>query len=119
MWRSAQSGKHREARTMGADLDSWIAKVRACEYLPENDLKQLCQMVMCPCIACGSPRRRGACRAQAALGRAGRTCCSLWEGTPAALRSTKHAAGTRARVLTLHARRALRDCVPASGAECP
>jgi hypothetical protein len=30
---------------MGADLDSWIAKVRACEYLPENDLKQLCQMV--------------------------------------------------------------------------
>ena len=38
---------------MGADLDSWIAKVRACEYLPENDLKQLCQMVMCPCIACG------------------------------------------------------------------
>ena len=30
---------------MGADLDSWIAKVRACEYLPENHLKQLCQMV--------------------------------------------------------------------------
>jgi len=52
-WRSAQSGQHRAARTMGADLDSWIAKVRACEYLPENDLKQLCQMVMCPCIACG------------------------------------------------------------------
>lgn len=31
--------------TMGADLDGWIAKVRTCEYLPENDLKQLCQMV--------------------------------------------------------------------------
>jgi len=30
---------------MGADLDGWIAKVRACEYLPENDLKLLCQMV--------------------------------------------------------------------------
>jgi len=30
---------------MGADLDGWIAKVRSCEYLPENDLKQLCQMV--------------------------------------------------------------------------
>ena len=30
---------------MGADLDGWIAKVRACEYLPENDLKQLCQLV--------------------------------------------------------------------------
>jgi hypothetical protein len=32
---------------MGADLDGWIAKVRTCEYLPENDLKQLCQMVSC------------------------------------------------------------------------
>mmetsp|Transcript_8176 Transcript_8176/g.19347 ORF Transcript_8176/g.19347 Transcript_8176/m.19347 type:complete len:306 (+) Transcript_8176:213-1130(+) len=30
---------------MGADLDAWIAKVRACEYLPENDLKMLCQLV--------------------------------------------------------------------------
>jgi len=30
---------------MGADLDAWIAKVRACEYLPENDLKLLCQRV--------------------------------------------------------------------------
>jgi len=30
---------------MGADLDGWIAKVRSCEYLPENDLKMLCQMV--------------------------------------------------------------------------
>ncbi len=29
----------------GADLDAWIAKVRQCEYLPENDLKLLCQMV--------------------------------------------------------------------------
>lgn len=29
----------------GADLDAWIAKVRSCEYLPENDLKMLCQMV--------------------------------------------------------------------------
>ena len=33
------------AEIMGADLDGWIAKVRACEYLPENHLKQLCQMV--------------------------------------------------------------------------
>ncbi|EKX51908.1 hypothetical protein GUITHDRAFT_84927 [Guillardia theta CCMP2712] len=30
---------------MGVDLDKWIAKVRDCEYLPENDLKCLCQMV--------------------------------------------------------------------------
>jgi hypothetical protein len=35
---------------MGVDLDSWIAKVRACEYLPENDLKTLCHMV------CAHPR---------------------------------------------------------------
>eukprot|EP00961_Rhodomonas_salina_P012061 161754-Rhodomonas_salina.2 len=33
---------------MGADLDAWIAKVRACEYLPENDLKMLCQLVRIP-----------------------------------------------------------------------
>jgi hypothetical protein len=31
--------------SQGADLDAWIAKVRQCEYLPENDLKTLCQMV--------------------------------------------------------------------------
>ncbi len=32
-------------KEMGADLDAWIEKVRKCEYLPENDLKQLCSMV--------------------------------------------------------------------------
>jgi hypothetical protein len=44
---AAGVGQRLAARKMGADLDSWIAKVRACEYLPENDLKQLCQMVLC------------------------------------------------------------------------
>ena len=28
-----------------ADLDSWIEIVRNCKYLPENDLKQLCDIV--------------------------------------------------------------------------
>lgn len=28
-----------------ADLDSWIEIVRECKYLPENDLKQLCDLV--------------------------------------------------------------------------
>lgn len=27
------------------DLDKWISRVRKCQYLPEHQLKQLCQMV--------------------------------------------------------------------------
>ena len=50
---------------MGADLDSWIAKVRACEYLPENDLKQLCQMVSVyfrPALRRQVPTAGGTCK---------------------------------------------------------
>lgn len=28
-----------------ADLDSWVEIARKCKYLPENDLKQLCDIV--------------------------------------------------------------------------
>jgi len=27
------------------DLDKWIENVRECKYLPENELKKLCEMV--------------------------------------------------------------------------
>ena len=30
---------------MGLDLDNWIDKVRKCEYLLEDELKQLCEYV--------------------------------------------------------------------------
>jgi hypothetical protein len=30
---------------MGLDLDNWIEKVRRCEYLLEDELKQLCEYV--------------------------------------------------------------------------
>jgi hypothetical protein len=56
---AAGVGQRLAARKMGADLDSWIAKVRACEYLPENDLKQLCQMVFCVSAAPAGTCRRG------------------------------------------------------------
>lgn len=28
-----------------ADLDNWIETVKDCKYLPENDLKKLCEIV--------------------------------------------------------------------------
>lgn len=30
---------------MMADLDKWIEIVKECKYLPENDLKKLCDLV--------------------------------------------------------------------------
>ena len=57
--------------TMGVpDLDVWIEKLRKCEYLPENDLKALCEYVEdilveesnvqvgFPAAARASPRRK-------------------------------------------------------------
>lgn len=31
---------------MGADLEKWIDIVKDCKYLPENDLKKLCEIVI-------------------------------------------------------------------------
>jgi serine/threonine-protein phosphatase 6 catalytic subunit len=31
---------------MGVDLDKWIDIVKDCKYLPENDLKKLCEIVI-------------------------------------------------------------------------
>jgi serine/threonine-protein phosphatase 6 catalytic subunit len=28
-----------------ADLDKWVEIAKECKYLPENDLKQLCEIV--------------------------------------------------------------------------
>ena len=30
---------------MGLELDAWIAKVKKCEYLAEDELKSLCEYV--------------------------------------------------------------------------
>lgn len=30
---------------MGYPLDQWVETVRQCKYLPENDLKKLCELV--------------------------------------------------------------------------
>lgn len=32
-------------QTIMSDLDKWIEIVKECKYLPENDLKQLCDIV--------------------------------------------------------------------------
>lgn len=31
---------------MGVDLDKWVEIVKDCKYLPENDLKKLCDIVV-------------------------------------------------------------------------
>ena len=31
---------------MGVNLDEWIETVKQCKYLPENDLKRLCELVI-------------------------------------------------------------------------
>ena len=33
------------AKASHGELDQWIDTVRQCKYLPENDLKKLCEIV--------------------------------------------------------------------------
>ena len=35
-------------RLAAGELDGWIEKVKKCDYLPENDLKKLCEWVRSP-----------------------------------------------------------------------
>jgi hypothetical protein len=39
-------------------LDEWLEKIKACEPLPENDLRQLCEMVRS-----STARQQGCCLA--------------------------------------------------------